>query len=66
MKVVLQYLSGILCGIIFFSSCQTTKDTFTEPQKDLTGTYKIVSVIRNTVDITEYVDSAGFKADIGK
>ncbi len=61
MKAALQYLSGLLCGIIFLSSCQTVKETLTEPQKDLTGIYKIVSVTRNTVDITQYVDSAGFR-----
>ncbi len=61
MKAALRYLSGILCGIILFASCQTTKDALVEPQKDLTGTYKIVSVTRNAVDITQYVDSAGFR-----
>jgi len=61
MKAAINYLSLLLCGIVFFASCQTTKEALTEPQKDLNGTYKIIKITRNTVDITQYVDSSGFR-----
>ncbi|TKK67950.1 DUF5004 domain-containing protein [Ilyomonas limi] len=61
MKAAVQYLLLLLFSIIFFTSCKTTKDVLVEPQKDLNGTWKIVMVTRNTVDITEYIDSSGFR-----
>lgn len=61
MKAAVRCLLLMLCGIIFFASCKTTKDVLTEPQKDLNGTWKIVKVSRNSVDITAYIDSAGFR-----
>lgn len=61
MKAVIRYVSLLLCGVVVFSACQTTRESFTEPVKDLNGTYKITGVVRNSVDITQYVDSAGFR-----
>jgi hypothetical protein len=61
MKAAVKYLALLLYCIIFFTSCKTTKDALVEPQKDLNGTWKIVNVTRNTVDITEYIDSTGFR-----
>ncbi len=61
MKAVFIYLSFLLCSVVLFTSCQTTKEALAEPQKDLNGTYKIVRITRNSVDITQYVDSAGFR-----
>lgn len=61
MKAVVKYLPLLLYSILFLASCKTTKEVLTEPQKDLNGTWKIVKVTRNTVDITPYIDSAGFR-----
>jgi len=61
MKAAVKYLPLLLLAIVFFASCQTTKEALTEPQKDLNGTYKILKITRNTVDITQYVDSTGFR-----
>ncbi len=62
MKAAVIYWSLLLCGVaVFASSCTATKDVLVEPQKDLNGTWKIVQVTRNTIDITEYVDSEGFR-----
>ena len=61
MKQAVTYLSILLCGIGCFSSCQTRKEALVEPVKDLNGTWKIAKVTRNTVDITQYIDSAGFR-----
>ena len=61
MKAAVKYLPLLLYSILFLASCKTTKDVLTEPQKDLNGTWKIVKVTRNTVDITQYIDSTGFR-----
>lgn len=61
MKAVFRYLSFLLFGAFILSSCQTTKESFTEPVKDLNGTYRITNVVRNSVDITQWVDSSGFR-----
>ena len=61
MRIAINYLLLLLLAIVFFTSCQTTKEALTEPQKNLNGTYKIIKITRNTVDITQYVDSTGFR-----
>ena len=42
-------------------SCVTKKEIFSEPQKDLNGSWRISQVLRNASDITQYIDSAGFR-----
>ena len=43
------------------AACKTQKDVFVEPQKDLAGTWRISKITRNAADITEWVDSTGFR-----
>ncbi|HVU58950.1 MAG TPA: DUF5004 domain-containing protein [Puia sp.] len=43
------------------ASCATKKEVFAEPVKDLTGSWRVSQVLRNASDITQYVDSTGFR-----
>jgi hypothetical protein len=47
--------------IVLGASCSTKKEVFAEPVKDLNALWRIQNVSRNTVDITQYIDSAGFR-----
>ena len=47
-------------------SCKTQKDVLVEPQKDLSGLWRISKVTRNAADITEWIDSAGFRLTLNK
>lgn len=50
------------CFLLLMSgACHTEKDSFVEPQKNLNGTWRITKVTRNATDITEWVDSTGFR-----
>lgn len=46
---------------VLFAACRTEKESFVEPQKDLSGTWRITKVTRNATDITEWIDSTGFR-----
>ncbi len=65
MKLIFKYSTLLTIGMLIFVSCKSTKDVIAEPVKDLNGRWRIVMVTRNTVDITQYVDSAGFRLTLG-
>lgn len=54
-------LSTALAFAILAMSCATKKEVFVEPMKTLNGTWRVSQVLRNASDITQYVDSAGFR-----
>ena len=47
--------------IATMASCVTKKDLLAEPVKDLNAQWRIQSVTRNSTDITQFIDSAGFR-----
>jgi hypothetical protein len=47
--------------LIIFSACKTNKDTLVEPMKDFTGAWTIEHVVRNEIDITQWLDVSQFK-----
>ncbi|MFT4153395.1 DUF5004 domain-containing protein [Parafilimonas sp.] len=53
------FLSVVLMA--FIASCTPKKEVLAEPVKDLNATWRIADITRNAVDITAYVDSAGFR-----
>ncbi|MBX3252784.1 MAG: DUF5004 domain-containing protein [Chitinophagaceae bacterium] len=56
-KIWLPVILMVLVG----TSCTIKKDVYTEPVKDLDALWRIQNVTRNSVDITQFVDSAGFR-----
>ncbi len=55
------YALALLFVTVCFTACQTEKEVFVEPMKDLSGTWRISKVVRNNGDITPWVDSTGFR-----
>lgn len=54
--------SLLLLGLVFVaSSCQRSGGPLAEPVKDLSGTWKLSKVLRNSGDITEWLDIANFR-----
>lgn len=49
------------CTLLLLAACQTQKEMVVEPQKDLSGEWHITKITRNAADITQWVDSAGFR-----
>lgn len=49
-----------LC-LIIFSSCQKDLIKLVESQKDISGTWKIVKIVRNKEDLTSRVDLSSFR-----
>lgn len=47
--------------VVIGASCTTKKEVYAEPVKDITALWRIQNVTRNTVDITQFIDSAGFR-----
>ena len=47
--------------IILISACTPKKEILVEPVKDLNALWRIQNVTRNSADITQYIDSAGFR-----
>lgn len=47
--------------IVTISSCLPKKEVLVEPVKDLNALWRIQTVTRNSADITQYIDSAGFR-----
>ena len=56
--LLLMILSGLTLGIV---SCERDNEVLTEPVKDLKGTWRISKVLRNSSDITEFIDVEEFK-----
>ncbi len=54
-------LFACLLWLLAAASCKTEKDSLVEPQKDFSGTWRISQVVRNNTDITQWVDSTGFR-----
>ena len=57
-------LQKILLPVIVVAtmlSCTTKKEVLVEPVKDLNALWRIQTVTRNETDITQYIDSAGFR-----
>lgn len=52
-------LSLLLIG--FLGSCVKKQEVPIEPVKELAATWRIQNVTRNTIDITQFIDSAGFR-----
>lgn len=59
--IVTTVLSTALAFAFLAMSCATKKEVFAEPLKALDGTWRVSQVLRNASDITQYVDSAGFR-----
>lgn len=51
----------IALALLLVTGCKTNKDVFVEPVKDLNSNWRIQTVLRNGTDITQYIDSAGFR-----
>jgi hypothetical protein len=59
---VRKYLYGIICLAFFlFSSCKKDLTEFVESNKDITGTWKIVKLARNSEDMTSRMDLSKFR-----
>lgn len=52
---------SILLLIVIGASCDNDPDPAAEPVKDISGSWKIVRVLRNEVDITNEMDFSKFK-----
>lgn len=50
--------------LIFSEACQVKKEALIEPPKDLSGIWRISKVVRNSVEITPWIDSAGFRLEL--
>lgn len=59
MSVQKIFLYAILMVVV--ASCTTKKELLMEPVKDLNALWRIQNVTRNSVDITQFIDSAGFR-----
>jgi len=47
-------------------SCKKNRDiVFQEPQKDLNALWELKRVTRNSADLTQFVDTAGFRLTLG-
>ena len=57
-RIKIFFIITILLSVV---ACKTEKEVFVEPQKDLAGTWRISKVTRNAADITEWIDSTGFR-----
>jgi len=54
--------SLLLLGLVLAgTSCQRTGPVLVEPIKDLPGTWKLSKVLRNSGDITEWLDISSFR-----
>lgn len=66
MNVKTQFVIGAFCLIaVAFGSCDTFKDEaspehYSEVSKDIKGDWKLVSVLRNGIDITDRMDFSRF------
>lgn len=54
----------LIFSLIFLASCQVKKDVLIEPTKDLSGVWRISKVIRNSVEITSWVDTSNFRLEL--
>jgi hypothetical protein len=61
MRMFLKIVCFIALAVAVTTGCKTHKDLFVEPVKDLNSQWRIQTVLRNGTDITEYIDSAGFR-----
>ncbi len=54
-----------MCSLVFMVACQKQKDVVPEePVKDLVGKWALLKVVRNSVDITPYIDTTGFRLNL--
>jgi len=61
MKMYLKIVCFIALVLLVATGCKTVKDSYVEPVKDLNSQWRIQTVLRNGTDITQYIDSAGFR-----
>ena len=62
MKKNLLLIFGIILAVFWACSPTTDKEeTYAEPVKDITGSWSVVSVVRNGQDITGLVDFSQFR-----
>ena len=61
MRMLIKIVCFIALAVIVTTGCKTHKDIFAEPVKELNAQWRLQTVLRNGTDITEYVDSAGFR-----
>ncbi|MEP6513727.1 MAG: DUF5004 domain-containing protein [Parafilimonas sp.] len=59
LKKIIVFLSAL--SVLQIISCKTQKDSLVEPQKDLSGLWRISKVERNAAEITQWVDTTGFR-----
>ena len=50
--------------LLFSEACQIKKEALIEPPKDLSGIWRLSKVVRNSVEITSWVDSTGFRLEL--
>jgi hypothetical protein len=56
------FLTFIVFGMAI--SCTKKMEVFNEPVKDLKAVWRIQNITRNSVDITQFIDSAGFRLSL--
>ncbi|SRR5258706_7660576 len=61
MYMRLRKLSLPFIVVVTMSSCTTKKEVLVEPVKDLNALWRIQTVTRNETDITQFIDSVGFR-----
>ncbi len=59
LKKIIVFISSL--GMLLITGCKTEKDSLIEPRKDLSGIWRISKVERNAAEITQWVDTAGFR-----
>jgi len=47
--------------VVTMLSCTTKKEVLVEPVKNLDALWRLQTVTRNEIDITQFIDSAGFR-----
>ncbi len=65
MYMFLRKIFITVISVAAIASCTNKKDLLIEPVKDLNSLWRIQNVTRNTVDITQFIDSAGFRLNLG-
>ncbi|MEP6682138.1 MAG: DUF5004 domain-containing protein [Parafilimonas sp.] len=58
-KILLPFIS-----VVIMLSCTTKKEVLVEPVKDLNALWRLQTVTRNETDITQFIDSAGFRLNL--
>ena len=71
MRLNMQFVIGAFLTLTMISSCDTfrdeiTPDSYSEPIKHVDGNWRLFTVSRNGIDITEYMDFSRFHIVLNK